>query len=115
MQPVEQQIDHWRRVERQHLRHEQAADDRHAERAAHLRARSRRDHERHRTEQGGKRRHHDRTEAFHAGLKDGLLGRQPTLALGFEREIDQHDAVLLDEPDQQDDPDERDDGQLRAE
>ena len=43
MQPVEQQVDDRRRVEGEHLRHHQAADDGDAERAAQLRARARGD------------------------------------------------------------------------
>ena len=36
------------------------------------------------------------------------------LALGFEREVDHHDGVLLHDADQQDDADERDDAELAA-
>ena len=43
-----------------------------------------------------------------AGLVDGPLRREAALALGLEREVDQHDAVLLDDADQQDDADEGD-------
>ena len=64
MQPVEQQVNHGRRVERQDLRHDQAADDRDAERAAELRPGSRAERERQATEQradtGGGERRQDR-------------------------------------------------------
>ena len=64
-----------------------------------------RDHQRQRAEQRRERRHQDRPEALQAGLVDRLLRRQPALALGFEREVDHHDAVLLHDADQQDDAD----------
>ena len=44
---------------------------------------------------------------------DGL-GRQVLLALGLEREVHHHDAVLLDDADQQDDADQRDDRQIEV-
>ena len=47
-----------------------------------------------------------------AGLEDRLVGRQSAPALGVEREVDQHDAVLLDDADQQDDADEGDHREL---
>ena len=40
--------------------------------------------------------------------KDRLLGRLAVLALGFEREVDDHDRVLLDDADQQHDADDAD-------
>ncbi len=72
VQPVEQQVDHRRGVERQRLRHDQPADDGDAERTAQLRARAARDHQRQRAEQRRQRRHHDRPEALEAGLVDRL-------------------------------------------
>ena len=63
---------------------------------------------------GGQRRHEDRTEAFHAGLANGLLRRQTPRPFGVEREVDKHDAVLLDDTDQQNDADKRDHRQVHA-
>ena len=37
-----------------------------------------------------------------------------SLALGFEREVDHHDRVLLDDADEQDEADERDDAEVGA-
>ena len=59
-------------------------------------------------------RHHDRPEAQQAGLIDGFLGDLPSFALGFEREVDHHDRVLLHDADEQDDADQRDDAEIRA-
>ena len=73
-----------------------------------------RDRERQRAEQRRQRRHQDRPEAPQAGLVDRLARRQAALALGLEREVDHHDAVLLDDADQQDDADQRDHRQLHA-
>ena len=39
---------------------------------------------------------------------DRVFAAQPSLALAREREVDEHDAVLLDDADQQDDPDDAD-------
>ena len=50
----------------------------------------------------------DRPEPLATGFEDGALRRHPALALRFEREIDQHDAILLDDADQQNDADEGD-------
>ena len=61
-----------------------------------------------------KRRHHDRPEARKAGLVNRLRRRQPALAFAVEREVHHHDAVLLDDADQQDDADEGDHRQLGA-
>ena len=41
-------------------------------------------------------------------------GDLPSLALGFEREVDHHDRVLLDDADQEDDADDRDDAEIAA-
>ncbi len=64
--------------------------------------------ERHRAQQRRHGRHHDGTEAQQAGLIDRLLRRLSLIALGFEREIDHHDGVLLHDADQQNDSDKRD-------
>jgi hypothetical protein len=43
------------------------------------------------------------------------FGAQMLLALGLQREVDHHDAVLLDDADQQDDADQRDHRQVEVE
>ena len=93
----------------------QAADDGDAERLAQFRARAGAEGERQAAEQRGHGGHHDGAEAQQAGLVDGLARRLACLALGFQREVDHHDGVLLHDADQQDDADERDDVELHAE
>ena len=43
---------------------------------------------------------------------DGLLGRETVLSLRFERKVDHHDGVLLDDPDEENDADECDDAEV---
>ena len=56
----------------------------------------------------GQRRHQDRTEALQAGFVNGGCRRQPAPAFAVEREVHHHDAVLLDDADQQNNADEGD-------
>src|SRR6516162_10648949 len=94
------EVDDRRRVERQPLRDEQAADDRDAERPPKLRAGALSKRDRHRAEQRRKRRHHDRPEAQQASLVDRLPRALAFYALGLQGEVDHHDRVLLDDADQ---------------
>jgi len=48
-------------------------------------------------------------------LVDRVVGRTAFAALSFEREVDHHDGVFLDDAYQQDDADERDHAQLDVE
>ena len=59
------------------------------------------EHQRNRTEQGSQGGHDDRPEAGQACLVDGLLRRHAVVALRFQGEVDEQDAVLLDDADQQ--------------
>ena len=43
---------------------------------------------------------HDRPEAQHAGLVDGLVRLESLPAIRLQREVDQHDAVLPGDADQ---------------
>jgi hypothetical protein len=70
---------------------------------------------RHAAEQGGHRRHHDRAEPQQRRLADRGLGLQMLVALGRDREVDHHDAVLLDDADQQHDADQRDQAEVEPE
>ena len=108
-QPIERQVDDRRRVEREELRDQQTAEDGVAERLADLRAGSVSERERHRAEQRGECRHHDRPEAEQRGLIDRLLRAQALGPFGMQSKIDHHDGILLDDADQQDDADERND------
>ncbi len=62
-------------------------------------------------EQRGHGGHHDGAEAQQAGLVDRFGRVLAVLALGLEREVDDHDAVLLHNADEQDDADDADDAQ----
>jgi hypothetical protein len=50
----------------------------------------------------------DRAEAHQAGFADGLLGCEAAFAFGMQGEVDQHDSVLLDDADQENDADDAD-------
>ena len=69
----ESEVDHRRGVEREHLRNNEPADDRDAERLTQLRADPVSQRQRQRAEQRGHRRHHDRAKPNHARLVDRLL------------------------------------------
>src|SRR5215471_20515995 len=104
-QAIEIQEDDRRGVERQKLAQCQPANDCIAERLAYLGAGSTAEHERHGAEHRRHRRHENRAETLDASLIDRLLRREPLLALGMKGEVDHHDAVLLDDADQQEDAD----------
>ena len=93
----------------------QAADDRVAERLADLRTGAGAEHQRNAAEHGAHRGHQDRPEA-----RAGRPRAPPRAAImpapfGDEREIDHHDAVLLDDADQQHDADDADHVERHAE
>jgi len=69
-------------------------------------------HQRDAPEQCRHRGHHDRSEAQQASLIDRLFRPEVLIALGIEREIDHHDRVLFDDPDQQNDSNEGDHAQV---
>ena len=56
------------------------------------------------TQQRCHRGHHDGTEAKQAALIDSVCGAFPLVPLRFQRKIDHHDGVFLDDTDQHDDP-----------
>src|SRR5262249_4694415 len=110
-EPVEVEINYGRCVKRQDLREHQTADDGVAQRLTELRTCAGADHQRHAAEQRGHRRHQDRPEPQRARLVDRIPRTEAVLALLLEREIDQHDAVLLDDADQENDADDGDDAE----
>src|SRR5882757_10042563 len=99
VQTIQQQIDHWRRVQRERLRQDEAADDGYAERTTQFRTGTGGDGERYRAEQCRHGGHQDRTEALETGLEDCTFGRQTALTFALQREVNQHDSVLLDDTD----------------
>ena len=112
---VEIEIDHRRREQGQRLADEQAADHRVAERLADFRAGACAQHQRHAAQHRRHRRHHDRPEAQQRGLADRSCGDRCSSRSAAMREVDHHDAVLLDDADQQDDADQRDQAEIESE
>src|SRR5712672_1473638 len=112
LQPVEIDIDDRRRIESENLRQSEAADDGVTERLANLRADPRTYHHRHATKQRRHRGHQDRPEAQDAGLIDRFFGRQAMAVFDLLGKINQHDSVLLDDTDEQDEADNRDYAQV---
>ena len=68
--------------------------------------------ERHAGEQRRRGRHHDGAEAQQARLADRRDRRHMVVALRRYGKVDQYDAVLLNDPDQQDNPDDADHRQV---
>ena len=86
-----------------------------AERTSQLGADAGGEGERQRAEHRRERRHQNGAEALPRRLHRRVMHGEAALALGVQREIDEHDAVLLDDADQQKNADEGDDGEFRAE
>src|SRR6185437_9405334 len=78
-------IDDRRDEERQQLRYDEPADDGQPERTPGAAARAECKRNRQAAHERGHRRHHDRTEARHAGLEDRLFRRQVLMTLRFDR------------------------------
>ena len=113
--PVKENVDDGRGVEREHLAQQQAAHHRDAQRPAQFRAQAGAEGQRQSAEQRGHGRHHDGPESQQARFVDGVRGRFAVLAFRFEREVDDHDAVLLHDADQQNDADNRHHAQVLTE
>ena len=111
-QPIEEEIDHRRRVERQQLAQDQSAYNGDAQRPAQFRSHAGAKSQRQAAQQRCHGGHHDGAEAQQAGLIDGVDRRHMLHAFGFKREIDHHDGVLLHDADQQHDADQRNDAEV---
>ncbi len=111
---VEIEIDDRGGVEREDLAERETADHRIAERLAHLRAGAVAERQRHAREHRRRGRHQDRAEAQQAGFADRGDRRQAAVALRRDGEVDQHDAVLLDDADQENDADDTDHRQVHV-
>ena len=115
-QAIEEEVDDGSRIEGKDLAHEQAADDRNAERTPQLRSHPHAHRQRKRAQQGRRRGHHDRTEPQQTGFVDRFLRSLPFRhPFAVQREVDHHDGVFFHDADQQHDPDQRDHAQLRLE
>ena len=111
-QSIKVQINDRRRVQRQYLTEDEAADDGNSERPTKFAAVAEADGERQRTEQGRIGGHHDRPEAQEARLENRLRRGKAATALSFQRKVDHHDGIFLDEADEQDDADQTDDAEF---
>src|SRR5215472_2429131 len=109
---VEGEVDHRGGEKRQHLAHDQPADNGDAERLAQLRTGAAAQHEGERPQDRRHGRHQDWPEAQQAGLVDRLPRRLAFVALRVQGEVDHHDRVLLDDANQQHDSDDGDDVEL---
>src|SRR5438874_13430739 len=113
-EPIEIEVDDRRREQGEKLTKNQAADNRHAQRMAQFRTGAGAKHQRQGAKDRRHCRHHDWAKAQQRGLVDRLARRFALIALRLEREVDHHDAVLLDDTDQQDDANDRDDAEIAA-
>jgi len=112
--PVKSEVDDRGGIEGQQLAENQAANDGDAEWTAQLGTDAGSERKRQTAEQRGHRGHHDGPETQQAGFVNGVERRLAFLAFSFEREVNHHDGVFLDDADQQDDANERDDAKFRA-
>ena len=108
------QIDDRRRVKRQHLAHDQAADNRDTQRRPQFGTIARAQRQWYGAQHGGHGEHHYRPETQAAGFENGVARRQSLLALYVQGEVDHDDRVLLDDTDQQDHADQSDQAEIGA-
>src|ERR1700761_5598028 len=111
---VEIDIDHWRGEKRQELADQKAAHDGDAQRMAQFRAHAGAHHQRQRAEQGRHRGHQNGAETQKRRLMNGLGGGFALVAFGFQREVDHHDRVFLNDTDQENDADNGNDVEVVA-
>ncbi|KAG9548122.1 hypothetical protein KCV01_g23886, partial [Aureobasidium melanogenum] len=90
------------------LAERQAADDRQTQRPTQLGSGAATQQHRQRTEHRRQRRHQDGPETQQARLEDRVGRCLPVRALTFQREVHDHDRVLLHDADEQHDADDAD-------
>src|SRR5713226_3447736 len=112
--PIKREVNDRRSVQRENLAEDQAANNGDTQRPAKLGANTGAERQRQAAEQCRHGGHHDRAETQQARFVNGIQRRLPFLAFGFEREVDHHNGVFLDDADQQNDADQRDDAELCA-
>ena len=108
---VKEDVDDGRGVEGEDLAEEQATDHGDAERTAQLRTNAVAKGEREAPEKGGHGGHHDGTEAQKTSVVDGFGGVLAVLSLAFEGKVHHHDAVFLNDTDEQDESYDGDDAE----
>ena len=97
-------VEDGRQEQRQHQREAEPADDHCADGGAAFRTGAGGDDQRHRAQNGREHRHDDRPKTQHRGIDDGLAHAQARVA-HLVGELDDEDAVLCHQADQQDDAD----------
>src|SRR5262250_1498884 len=100
-QTIKGEINHWCRIQSEHLAKQESAYNGDAQRAAQLRASASAEGERHTTQDGGHGGHEDRPEAQQTRLVDGVERRFTRTARGIECEVDHHDTFFLHDADKQ--------------
>src|SRR5438128_895919 len=113
LEPLEPQIDHRRDKERHHLGENKTADNDEAERTPRRSVLTETERERDGAHQCGESRHHDRAKTFNAGFVYGRA-QVPPFIDSLQRKIDNHDAVLLYDAEQQEQADDTVERQARS-
>src|ERR1019366_8997312 len=112
LQAVEVKVDHRGGEQGQYLAHHQPADDGDAQRAAQLASGAGAERQRQGSQHGGECGHQNGAETQQAGFENGVTGTLAFNAFGGQSEIDDQDAVLLHQADQQNDADHGDDAEV---
>src|ERR1700694_6184062 len=98
---IEKGVNHRRSVQREHLTHEQPANHGDAQRPSKLRTNAGAKRQWQTAKKRGHGGHHDGPETKQARLVNGVSGTFSVVALRFERKVDHHNSVFLDDADQQ--------------
>ncbi len=96
-QIVEEDVDHGRCIEREHLAHEKPANHGDSQRPAQFGTDSMSKRQRETAEQRRHGGHHDRPETQQAGFVDGVGGIFALVSLRIEREVHHHDSIFFDD------------------
>src|SRR5258708_29102615 len=110
--PIQNQINDRRRVEREYLAKDETTGHSDTQRAPEFRSSSMTKRERKSTEESGHRGHHDGAKAKQTCFEDGVSRVLSLYSLRKEREVNHHNRVLLNNSDKQDDADDGDHVQL---
>src|SRR5262249_16376715 len=106
-------INDWGGVEREDLAQDEATDDGDTQRTAQFGANAGAKSKRQAGKERGHSGHHDRTKTKQARFVNRIHWSFPFVAIGFERKVNHHDGVFLNDADEKNDTDERDDAELR--
>src|SRR5690606_22080711 len=113
-QAIEEQVDHGRAVQGQHLAEQQAANNGQAQRLAHFGAFGSAQQQRQGAEYCGQRGHQNGPETLQASAADRVFRTQTFSALQLQRQVDHQNGVLLDHANQQEQPEQRNEAELPA-